>query len=95
VGSQKVINLSNIEYIYTADPKIDPTAEKIEDITWAKFRTLIPDEWDPGLSSPFDPVAAKEAEQKNIEVASIDGSKLSSLRNYLEGKPFTGTRIHN
>ena len=94
VGARKVINLSNIEYVYTADPKTDPDAEKIEDITWEAFRKLIPDEWDPGLNSPFDPVAAKAAEASSIEVACIDGTKLSSLKNYLDGDAFTGTRIH-
>lgn len=95
VGAKKVINLSNIDYVYTADPRIDETAEKIEDISWSDFRTLIPDEWDPGLNSPFDPVAAREAEEKNIEVACINGTKIVSLKNYLSDKPFTGTRIHN
>ena len=94
VGATKVINLSNTDYVYTADPKTDPTAEKIEAISWAEFRILIPTEWDPGLSTPFDPVAAKEAETKSIEVAAINGTKLLSLKNYLDGKPFTGTRIH-
>lgn len=95
IGAKKVVNLSNIEYVYTADPKKDPNAKKIEDITWSEFRKLIPEEWGPGLNSPFDPVAAKEADKRNIEVASIDGTKLISLKNYLEGKPFTGTLIHN
>lgn len=95
IGAQKVVNLSNIEYVYTADPKTNPDAEKIEDITWAEFRKIIPEEWGPGLNSPFDPVAAREAERLNIEVASIDGSNLASLQNYLDGKPFTGTKIHN
>jgi len=95
VGAKKVINLSNIEYVYTADPKTNPDAVKITDITWEEFRKLIPTEWDPGLNSPFDPIAAREAQAKNIEVASIDGTKLLSLKNYLDGKPFTGTRIHN
>ncbi len=95
VGAHKVINLSNTDYVYTADPKTDPNAKKIEDITWAEFRTLIPEKWDPGLSSPFDPVAAKEAQVRNIEVACIDGGKLDSLKNYLNGQPFIGTLIHN
>lgn len=95
MGAKKVVNLSNTEYVYTADPKKDPNAEKIEDITWEEFRRLIPNEWDPGLNSPFDPVAAREAQAKDIEVACIDGTKLVSLKNYLEEKPFTGTRIHN
>ena len=95
VGSKKVINLSNIDYVYTADPRTDSDAQKLEDVSWADFRALIPSEWDPGLNSPFDPVAAKAAEAAHIEVAAINGSKLLSLQNYLEGKPFTGTRIHN
>lgn len=95
IGAKKVVNLSNIDYVYTADPKKDPNAEKIEDITWEEFRKLIPEEWGPGLNSPFDPVAAKEAQAKDIEVASLNGTKLVSLKNYLDGKPFTGTKIHN
>ncbi|MEL6805334.1 MAG: UMP kinase [Bacteroidota bacterium] len=95
VGAKKVINLSNITHVYTADPKVDSDAQKIEDITWAEFRKLIPDEWDPGLSSPFDPVAAREAETKDIEVASINGETLEELAHYLNNVPFAGTRIHN
>lgn len=94
VGAEKVVNLSNIDYVYTADPKQDPEAQKIENITWAEFRKLIPEEWDPGLSSPFDPIAAKEAEIHSIEVSSINGSKLEELTKYLDGQNFIGTRIH-
>ena len=79
----------------TSDPQTNPNAQKIEDITWEEFRKLIPDTWEPGLSSPFDPVAAKEAQAKDIEVACIDGGNLASLQNYLAGTPFIGTRIHN
>ncbi len=95
VHAQKVINLSNIEYVFTADPRINPDAVKIEDITWEEFRKLIPSAWEPGLSSPFDPVAAKEAEAQNIEVACIDGGNMDSLKNYLRGEAFIGTKIHN
>lgn len=95
VGTNKVINLSNIDYVYTDDPKKNPDAQKINDITWQEFRTLIPDEWDPGLSSPFDPIAAKEAEASSIEVASINGAHLEELKKYLNGEEFIGTRIFN
>ncbi len=93
VGAKKVINLSNIDYAYTADPKKDPTATAIEKITWPEFRKLLPEKWDPGLSSPFDPIAAKEAEALGLEVAIINGSKLDEVTNYLEGKSFVGTKI--
>jgi uridylate kinase len=94
VGATKVINLSNIDYVYTADPRTNPDAQKIETITWADFRKIIPEEWDPGLSSPFDPIAAKEAEVKGIEVAIINGTRPAALADYLDGKPFIGTLIH-
>lgn len=58
-----------------------------------EFRKLIPEKWDPGLSSPFDPVAAKEAEALGLEVAIINGAHLDQFSNYLDGKPFVGTVI--
>lgn len=93
VGAKKVINLSNIDYVYTADPRTNPDAKKIEVINWTDFRALIPKEWDPGLSSPFDPIAAKEADEKGIEVAIINGARPEALTNYLHGEDFVGTKI--
>jgi uridylate kinase len=94
VDAKKVINLSNIDYVYTADPRTNKEAEPIKEITWSDFRKLIPTEWDPGLSSPFDPIAARAAETANIEVACINGDKLTELKNYLNGQDFVGTRIY-
>ncbi len=93
LGAKKVINLSNIDYVYTADPKKDPNAKKIEKITWSEFRDIIPKEWEPGLSSPFDPVAAKNSQELGLEVVIMNGKKLSEFENYLSGKPFVGSVI--
>lgn len=93
LGAKKLVNLSNIDYVYTADPRKNPDAEKIEKISWADFRKLIPEEWDPGLSSPFDPVAAREAEALKLEVAIMSGANLEEFGNYLDGKPFMGTVV--
>ncbi len=93
LGARRLVNLSNTDYVYDADPKKNPGAKKIEKISWAEFRKIIPDHWDPGLSSPFDPIAAKEAEALGLEVAVINGAKLGEFSNYLDGKPFIGTII--
>lgn len=92
--STKVINLSNIDNVYTEDPRKNPNAQKLEDVAWRDFMKLIPSEWNPGLSSPFDPVAARTAQHHNIEVVIINGEHTGEVENYLDGKPFTGTRIH-
>lgn len=93
VGASKVINLSNIDYVYTADPNTDPSATKIEQSSWADFRALIPAEWDPGMSAPFDPIAAKEADEQGVEVAIINGNRPKALTSYLSGEEFVGTLI--
>lgn len=93
LGARRVVNLSNIDYVYDSDPKQNKGAKKLEKTSWAEFRKLIPDDWDPGLSSPFDPVAAKEAEALGLEVAIINGAHLDRFDSYLDNKPFTGTTI--
>ena len=93
LSATRLVNLSNIDYVYDSDPNKNKNAKKIEKINWADFRKLIPEEWDPGLSSPFDPVAAKDAETLGLEVAIINGTKLEEFSNYIDGKPFIGTVI--
>lgn len=93
IGAKKMVNLSNIDYVYDADPKKNSDAKKIEQISWTDFRNIIPKEWDPGLSSPFDPVAAKEADHLKLEVAIINGKKLDEFEKYLDGLSFAGSVI--
>ena len=93
INAKIVINLSNIDYVYNKDPRKFSDAVKIEKATWPEFRAILPKDWDPGLSSPFDPIAAKEAEALGLEVAIMDGKNIENLRNYLDGKAFIGTVV--
>jgi uridylate kinase len=49
-GAKEVINLSNIDYVYDSDPRINPDAKKLEKITWKEFRKIIGDKWTPGAN---------------------------------------------
>jgi uridylate kinase len=93
VGAKKIINLSNTDYVYDSDPKKNPNAKKIDKISWSEYRKLIPVEWNPGLNSPFDPVASKMAEEEGMEVAIMNGKPIDNLANYLEAREFLGTTI--
>ena len=95
LSATRVINLSNTDYVYTAAPRTNPEATPIEHMAWKNFRTLIPAEWSPGLSSPFDPIAAKLAQERDVEVACISGTRLPSLLSYLSNEPFIGTLLNN
>ncbi len=89
-----MVNLTNVDHVYTSDPKTTNDFEVIKEIKWADFRKRFHTEFRSGLHSPFDPVAAMEAEKIGLEVAVMDGKNLLNLRNYLDGKDFVGTKIH-
>ncbi len=93
LGAHRVINLSNVDYAYDRDPHRYKDATPITTTDWPSFRTLLPNHWDPGLSAPFDPVAAEAAERYGIEVAIINGTKLRQVERYLAGLRFVGTLV--
>jgi uridylate kinase len=88
-----VINLSNIEQVYTDDPKKNPSAKPIDSISWADFRAMVGEDWSPGKNTPFDPVASRHADKINLTVICASGRNLSNLKKLLLGEPFLGTRI--
>ncbi|MCA9352762.1 UMP kinase [Patescibacteria group bacterium] len=92
LGAKKIINFSNTSHVYSEDPRINPNAERFTTLSWKEYRELIPREWKPGLSAPFDPVAAKMAEESGMSVA-ILGASIENLECYLSGKEFEGTVI--
>jgi uridylate kinase len=92
-NSKIVINLSNTDYVYDSDPKINPDAKKLEKISWAEYRKLIPKEWNPGLNSPFDPIASEMAEKEGMKVMTMNGKPIDNLAKCLNGEEFLGTTI--
>ena len=88
-----VINLSNIEKVYTADPKVDSSAKPIDKISWADFRAIVGDEWVPGKNVPFDPIASRHAEKIGLKVICAAGKNLENLKKILGGGDYVGTTI--
>lgn len=91
-GAKTVINMSNVTQVYDKDPREFSDAKPYEKLSWKEFRGLIGDEWSPGLHSPFDPVAAKKAEELGICTVVV-GKDFTNVKNYLDGKAFLGTVI--
>lgn len=84
VEAKKIINISNIDAVYDGDPRNNPHAKRLREISWDEYLKLIPEKWIPGLSTPFDPVASKEAKKHGMEVFVINGNRLDSIKSYLE-----------
>ncbi len=92
-GAHRVINLSNIAKVYTADPKKDPAAVPLDSISWPEFRNMVGDTWVPGKNVPFDPIASKEAHEGNLQVICADGRNIENTFAILRGELFEGTTI--
>ena len=94
-GANLLINLSNIEKVYTADPKTDPNAKPIDKITWVDFRAMVGDEWIPGKNVPFDPIASRHAQKIGLKVICAAGKNLDNLEKILKNEDFFGTMIYD
>ena len=92
VGAESVINMSNVSYVYDSDPKDNPEALKYSKISWDEYLSKIPSVWEPGLNSPFDPIASRRAKDVGITVKII-GSDLDNLQRCFVGLSWEGTII--
>ena len=92
-GADTVVNLSNIEKVYTDDPRKNPDAKPLDEISWADFRKMVGDEWVPGTNVPFDPVASKKASELGLTVICSGGKNIANTKNILDGAPYIGTTI--
>ncbi|MEN8252297.1 MAG: UMP kinase [Patescibacteria group bacterium] len=92
---KKVVNLSNIDYVYDKDPAKNPDAKKLEELTWEEFQEISTGSWSPGMNVPFDPSAAEYAKKEDLEAVTLNGANLENLDAYLYNRKFEGTLIKN
>ena len=92
-NADTVVNLSNIEKVYTDDPRKNPDAKPLDEISWADFRKMVGDEWVPGKNCPFDPIASKKAQEMGLKVICAGGKNIENIRAILDGKNYVGTTI--
>lgn len=91
--AKTVVNLSNIEKVYTDDPRKNPDAKPIDEISWKDFRKMVGNEWTPGKNCPFDPIASKKADECKMTVICASGKNIENIRAILNDQEFIGTKI--
>ena len=92
-GIKKVVSLSNIDAVYDDDPRLNVNAKRYTSLTWDQYRSSIPKDWSPGLHTPFDPIASKDAQESGISVAVMSGDSFRNVGHCLDNKVFEGTLI--
>lgn len=92
-GMREVINMTNVDQVYTKDPNKYSDAKPMNNATWSEYRTMVGNTWHPGMNAPFDPIASKLAEEFAITVKIVNGKNFDNLALALDNKAFAGTTI--
>ncbi len=92
-GGKLIVNLSNIAKVYTDDPRKNPDAKPLDNISWPDFIKMVGTEWVPGKNTPFDPIASGIASREGMKVICADGRNIENTMAILEGKAYVGTTI--
>jgi uridylate kinase len=91
--ADSLVNLSNVSAIYSADPKVDPSARPLPRLRWAELAALVGTAWVPGRNVPFDPVATAEAARAGLRVVVAAGRNIENFKKILAGQEFEGSVV--
>ncbi len=91
LGVKSVINASDIDYVYTEDPRKNPKAKPLDELSWGDYRKMVGDDWHPGKSAPFDPVASRLCQRDKMQVAIVNGKDFGNIGKLVQNKGFKGT----
>lgn len=93
IGSKRVINLSNVDFVFDKDPKKFKDAKPLKKLSFDDFLKIIGNKWTPGKNAPFDPIAVKLAQKSRIKIIILNGKNFKNLKNFFEGKDFVGSLV--
>ena len=96
VGAEKFINVTSVDGVYTADPKEDPNAVKLDRLTPDKLIELT--RQGKHMAGPhivIDQLAARIIKRSGIITNVLDGRDLTALEDAISGKSFNGSIIED
>jgi uridylate kinase len=93
-GADLLINATSVDGIYSADPKKDPDAKKLDHLSPEELLAIVQGgRMDAGANNVIDLVAAKIVQRNTIPLLVIDGKHPDSITSALFEGVFTGTLI--
>lgn len=92
--ADRFIVATDVDGIYTEDPKKNPSADMYETLSIRELRSMTSEVWEQaGKSSIIDGVACRIIEEAKISTRVVNGKNLDALENAIYGREFKGTRI--
>lgn len=93
IGASILINATNVDGVYTADPRTDPKAKKFSEISTEKLLSItLSQHVEAGSYELMDPVAVRVIERSHIPAWVISGEDPENIARVLKGE-HVGTKI--
>ena len=92
IGASILINATNVDGVYTTDPKKDPKATKFSEISTEKLSIVVSQHNEAGSYELMDSVAVKVIERSHIPAWVISGETPENITRVLKGE-HVGTKI--
>lgn len=93
-GSDLLIFVTDVDGIYTEDPKKSPKAQKIEKMTTEELvKRFGSGKMAPGMKAPVDPLAAKLIHRHGMKTIILGKRELDNLVYIVEGGKHSGTTV--
>jgi uridylate kinase len=88
-----LVNATKVDGAYTADPRTDPNAKKLDEVTPDQLMKILSTEgFKAGEYDLMDPLALRIIKRSNIHTVIVDGTNSANIEKALHGKRI-GTRI--
>lgn len=90
----RALILTNVDGVYTADPKVDRSAKRIERLSASDLIALTSSSTsEAGSTGVIDPMGCKIIQRSRLPTCVLHGRDFDSLRAAAEGRPFKGTLV--
>lgn len=93
MNADRIVNATSVDAVYTDDPRKNPDAKKILNMTIDELGELVYKEHGASKSSVFDPLGVKLAKENRMDILIVDGRNIDELRNAILGNPINGTMV--
>ncbi len=92
--ARELLILTNVDGVYTTDPRKDPDAERLPRITTSQLVDIVSEgQYKAGSTAVVDPVAAGIIHRAGILTKVMDGRDLDQVSAALAGDDFVGTIV--
>lgn len=93
-GAHRVVIVTNVDGVYTADPNKDDSAERIDELSHDALVDIVGTTWKAaGANTVVDGPCAAFLREHGIEACVVSGRNITNVGKAIRGDAFTGTRI--